>query len=208
MASATCSATIAAGNLPTDLTQCATTDINTLINTMITYYNTNGNSFSVDATGSSYAAIIPNYITQLQQMVGSNPATVLQNTNDELYNIEGEIIKAKEDLQITQDRVKSLRESNKQSYYESWFPINRPLRSSTNIILLGIGIFFFVFTFFIILHSMGFALHMNILWAENGIEGNPVIDKLRILFPFGLVPTLIILALIIGIIVVINLKKV
>jgi hypothetical protein len=55
---------------------------------------------------------------------------------------------------------------------------------------------------------MGFALHMNILWAENGFEGNPVVDKLRILFPFGIVPTLIILALIVGIIIVINLKKV
>jgi hypothetical protein len=203
-APATCSATIAAGNLPSDLSTCTTDDINILIDRMIVDYNDSAGAF----TTSAYRTYVTTLLNGLQSMVSSNPATVLQNTNDALYNVEGEIIKAKEDLQIAQDRVQSLRESNKQSYYESWFPINRPLRGSTNTILLGIGIFFFVFTFFVILHSMGFALNMNILWAENGFEGNPVVDKLRILFPFGIVPTLIILALIVGIIIVINLKKV
>ena len=203
-APATCSATIAAGNLPSDLSTCTTDDINILIDRMIVDYNDSAGAF----TTSAYRTYVTTLLNGLQSMVSSNPATALQNTNDALYNLEGEIIKAKEDLQIAQDRVQSLRESNKQSYYESWFPINRPLRGSTNTILLGIGIFFFVFTFFVILHSMGFALHMNILWAENGFEGNPVVDKLRILFPFGIVPTLIILALIVGIIIVINLKKV
>jgi len=203
MPAATCSTIISGGGIPPDLTVCTTNDINTLIDKMIVDYNDSTSSF----TTSTYRTYVTTLLNSLQSMVSSNPATTLQNTNDELYNVEREIIKAKEDLQIAQDRVKSLRESNKQSYYESWFPINRPLRSSTNIILLGIGIFFFVFTFFVILHSMGFALHMNILWAENGIEGNPVLDKLRILFPFGLVPTLIFIAIIIGIIIVINLKK-
>ena len=203
-APATCSATIAAGNLPSDLSTCTTDDINILIDRMIVDYNDSAGAF----TTSAYRTYVTTLLNGLQSMVSSNPATALQNTNDALYNLEGEIIKAKEDLQIAQDRVQSLRESNKQSYYESWFPINRPLRGSTNTILLGIGIFFFVFTFFVILHSMGFALNMNILWAENGFEGNPVVDKLRILFPFGIVPTLIILALIVGIIIVINLKKV
>lgn len=203
-APATCSATIAAGNLPSDLSTCTTDDINILIDRMIVDYNDSAGAF----TTSAYRTYVTTLLNGLQSMVSSNPATALQNTNDALYNLEGEIIKAKEDLQIAQDRVQSLRESNKQSYYESWFPINRPLRGSTNTILLGIGIFFFVFTFFVILHSMGFALHMNILWAENGFEGNPVVDKLRILFPFGIVPTLMILALIVGIIIVINLKKV
>jgi hypothetical protein len=203
-APATCSATIAAGNLPSDLSRCTTDDINILIDRMIVDYNDSAGAF----TTSAYRTYVTTLLNGLQSMVSSNPATALQNTNDALYNLEGEIIKAKEDLQIAQDRVQSLRESNKQSYYESWFPINRPLRGSTNTILLGIGIFFFVFTFFVILHSMGFALNMNILWAENGFEGNPVVDKLRILFPFGIIPTLIILALIVGIIIVINLKKV
>lgn len=203
-APATCSAMISSGGIPTDLSTCTTDDINILIDRMIVDYNDSAGAF----TTSAYRTYVTTLLNGLQSMVSSNPATALQNTNDALYNVEGEIIKAKEDLQIAQDRVQSLRESNKQSYYESWFPINRPLRGSTNTILLGIGIFFFVFTFFVILHSMGFALHMNILWAENGFEGNPVVDKLRILFPFGIVLTLIILALIVGIIIVINLKKV
>ena len=203
-APATCSAMISSGGIPTDLSRCTTDDINILIDRMIVDYNDSAGAF----TTSAYRTYVTTLLNGLQSMVSSNPATALQNTNDALYNVEGEIIKAKEDLQIAQDRVQSLRESNKQSYYESWFPINRPLRGSTNTILLGIGIFFFVFTFFVILHSMGFALNMNILWAENGFEGNPVVDKLRILFPFGIIPTLIILALIVGIIIVINLKKV
>ena len=203
MAATTCSTIISGGAIPPNLTLCTTNDINTLIDKMIVDYNDSTGTF----TTSTYRSYVPTLLNSLQSMVSSNPATVLQNTNDELYSVEGEITKAKEDLQIAKDRVKSLRESNKQSYYESWFPINRPLRSSTNILLLGIGIFFFVFTFFVILHSMGFALHMNLLWAQNNVEGNSTINKLRILFPFGLIPTLIVLALIIGIIVVINLKK-
>ena len=58
-----------------------------------------------------------------------------------------EILQAKEDLKVAESRAHSLRDMNKQSYYESWFPLNRPLRTSSNLIILSLGIFFFVLSF-------------------------------------------------------------
>jgi len=178
-------------SIPSDLTQCTTKDIKSLIDMIMGDYNESTGTFN---TG-TYRTYIPTFLNELQKLVSSNPATTLQNTNNQLLQLEDDIIKTKEDLRISKDRVNSLRESNKQSYYESWFPINRPLRSSTNIILLGIGIFFFTLTFFIILHSMGFALNINILWGQEGSDTSLILDKLRILFPFGIMPTLLIIGL-------------
>ena len=180
-------------SVPADISTATPSEIKGYIDTMLNDYTNNGNSFSSGYTGT----FIPNFVNQLQKMVRANPATTLQNYNNELFKLDDEIIKAKGDLQIAKDRVSSLRETNKQSYYESWFPINRPLRSSTNVILLGIGIFFFVLTFFMILHTMGFALHLNILWLQPGESDSPILQKLRMLFPFGLGTGLLILGLVI-----------
>jgi hypothetical protein len=104
--------------------------------------------------------------------------------------------KVKDDLKVAESRAISLRDMNKQSYYESWFPLNRPLRTSSNLIIMCVGIFFYILSFFIILRSAGVLIDINTTWVSpSGIE-SPILTKLRMLFPFGYGTTFIILGLI------------
>ena len=127
--------------LSSDYSNVSTADIDADIITLTSAYNTNSNTFT-----SVQRAAIASMIENLQKRVNTNQATVLESTNDNLLMIEDDIKKAKEDLHISEDRVKMLRNPEaSRSYYESWFPINRPLRNSTSIIALALGIFFFIF---------------------------------------------------------------
>ena len=102
------------------------------------------------AAQSSYTkdenAEITNAVTALTNRTNVNQATNLETTTQSLTNINIEIIQGKKDLQNAKDRVNSLRNINKHSYYESWFPINRPLRNPSKLVLIGLGIFFFILT--------------------------------------------------------------
>lgn len=178
--------------LPTDLSTQTNEQIDTLIQQMITYYDNNTNSFT-GADGLAYAGYIPTMIAQLQQMVLSNPATNLQEAIDTDTTLDIEIMQAREDMKIAEERVKIFRQKDKKSYYESWFPLNRPLRSSTNITLIGLGIFFIVFSFLIFLSFIGFSFNITTTWVSQ----SPTLNKLAIIFPFGYGTTLIIIGLII-----------
>ena len=166
-------------NLPTDLSTQTNEQIDTLIQQMITYHDTNTSFAGTD--GLAYAGYIPTMITQLQQMVGSNPATNLQEIIDTDTELEVEIMQAKDDMKIAEERVKSLRQKDKRSYYESWFPLNRPLRTSTNITLIALGIFFYVFVFLVFLSTIGFSFNLNTTWVSD----SPTLSKLGVIFPFG-----------------------
>ena len=124
----------------------------------------------------------------------SNPATIEAFHSTTLANLDNQIIEAEKDLEVAKLRASSLQHP-KTSYYESWFPINRPLRDITKLILLTVGIFFFCLTFFAVLHSFGFIINIDITWfhKEN-------IDKLTKLFPFGsiIVITIFVILTIIG----------
>ena len=91
-----------------------------------------------------------------------------------------DIVQAKEDLKVAEDRVKSLRspESTK-SYYDSWFPLNRPLRTTTTVVALAFGIFFISLTIFILFSSFGLQINMNVPWLSNPATT----AKLNVLFP-------------------------
>ena len=156
-----------------DISRQSNSEIDTLIQNMIQYYNSHNNSFtgivgntSDINTGESYRTNIPLMVGQLQRMVLANPATDLQTVIQEDKNLDLEILEAKEDLHVAHSRAESLQSMNKQSYYESWFPLNRPLRTSSNIILLSIGIFFYLLSFFIILRSAGILIDISTNWVS------------------------------------------
>lgn len=181
-----------------DLTNQTTEQIKTLIQTIIDYYNSHESSFgdASDTTGNLYRTNIPGMVAQLQLMVESNPATDYQELLNKDVELDKEIVQAKEDLNTAETRVSSLRNSHKQSYYESWFPLNRPLRTSSNIIILSIGIFFFILSFLLILQSAGIRINIGTTWYNNGVP-SPTLEKLRILFPFGYGTTIAFLAVVI-----------
>lgn len=108
-------------------------------------------------------------ILQLTTRVKINPATGVTTSSAELNSLKAEIKQAQEDLKIAEERVATLRNpDSKRSYYESWFPINRPLAQITTVILLGIGIFFYVLNFLIIINNLGFNLTITAPWDDEG----------------------------------------
>jgi hypothetical protein len=107
-------------------------------------------------------------IFQLTTRVKTNPATGITTSSAELNRLKAEIKQAQEDLKIAEERVATLRNpDDKKSYYESWFPINRPLTQITIVILLGIGIFFYVLNFLIIINHLGFNLSLTAPWDSE-----------------------------------------
>ena len=129
-------------------------------------------------------------VAALYVRININEATNVETSWQSLANTHVDINHAKKDLQIAKDRVNSLRNMNKRNYYESWFPINRPLRNPSKLVLLGLGIFFFALTAFSVLNSFGLHIQLNISWLtdEN-------IAKLKVLFPYGAVITIVILVI-------------
>lgn len=118
-------------------------------------------------------------ISVLTTRAGVNPATSVTESSAELNRLKAEIKQAQEDLQIAEERVATLRNPEKdKSYYESWFPINRPLTQTMIVILLAIGVFFFVLSFFIIIKALGFNLSMTTPWDNPELS-----NKFIALFP-------------------------
>jgi len=142
----------------------------------------------------SEANEISDAVMKLEWRISTNQATNVETSWKTLANTHVNIENAKKDLQIAKDRVNSLRNINKHSYYESWFPINRPLRNASKLVLLGLGIFFFVLTAFALLNSFGLHIHLNISWLND-----ETIGKLKILFPYGvliIIVTLVVLTIV------------
>jgi hypothetical protein len=108
---------------------------------------------------------IKDAVADILARVEKNPANNLEVSNGELDTLKTQIQESQKDLQIAEDRAATLRHPEKnRSYYESWFPINRPLTNSSIVIILAIGIFFFVMSFFILFKSFGFNLRFSVPW--------------------------------------------
>ena len=143
---------------------------------------------------------IDDAISALTTRAKTNPATGVTTSNAELNRLKAEIKQAQEDLKIAEERVATLRNpESKKSYYESLLPINRPLAQVTIVILLAIGIFFFILSFFIIINSLGFNLSVKAPW-ENESNINmllnlipPVIRENFNYILFGIIVLLVIL---------------
>ena len=139
-------------------------------------------------------------ITDLTNRAKENSATLVTQSSAELNRLKAEIKQAQEDLKIAEERVATLRNpERKKSYYESLLPINRPLAQVTIVILLAIGIFFFILSFFIIINSLGFNLSVKAPW-ENESNINmllnlipPVIRDNFNYILFGIIVLLVIL---------------
>jgi len=142
-----------------DYTTADTTSIGTRLNEL---------KAKTDFTNAERGEVL-DAVTNLQTRVATNPATTLDNTSESLQIVKQKILEAEEDLKIAEDRVKTIRNVDKKySYYESWFPINRPLRSSSVIICFIFGIFFFSLSFFMFMRYLGVSFTVNIRWLTPG----------------------------------------
>ena len=170
-----------------DINSKSPEEIQTYINTMRT---------SLTGTDTSdkdnYKNNLSQFLSYLQTRVNTNPATTLDNVNLDSTYIDKETELAKKDLEIAKERVATLRNPTASaSYYDSWFPLNRPLKNSSIIVIIGLGIFIFVVSFFMILNTFGFHIRLSIPWlqSESGL-------KLFKIFPWYTVVIFLILVII------------
>lgn len=137
-------------------------------------------------------------VAGLQQRLTTNPinqATNYAHITNRSEQLDVEIIQATQDLQVMKERVASLRSPYAtQSYYESWFPINRPLRNISIVVLLALGIFFYVFTLFSLMHSLGLHVRLNISWwsPENMVKFGKLVPYAGGLVLIGLLAIIVV----------------
>lgn len=134
-------------------------------------------------------------VAGLQGRLTANPATDYAHITNRSEQLDVEIIQATQDLQVMKERVASLRSPYAtQSYYESWFPINRPLRNISIVVLIALGIFFYVFTLFSLMHSLGLHIRLNIAWwsPENMVKFGKLVPYAGGLVLIGLLAIIVV----------------
>lgn len=177
-----------------DFTTSSTNNINIWIETAKNFYDsstTTPKTFGASGTtGDAYKGRIPTLVSSLQTRVNANPATTMAEINVDYANTEKEIEEVKKDLEAAKTRVETLRKPDEQSYYESWFPINRPLKRSSIFIVLILGIFLYILSFMIGLRSFGVFVDVSFSPLPD------VLIKLTKLFPWQSVVLIVILIIV------------
>ena len=146
-----------------DFNTASTDNINTYIENAKSIYTSNTpNGFGAPGSeGDQIRLTIPTLVSVLQRRVNANPATTMAEINVDYTNTEKDIEVAKSDLEAAKTRVETIRKPDEQSYYESWFPINRPLRRSSIFIVLILGIFLYILSFMIAIRTIGLTVDVN-----------------------------------------------
>jgi hypothetical protein len=137
---------------------------------------------TVESALTSYEKCLQSEIVTL-----STSSTTIAQLQHTITKTNAEIVSAKNDVEIAKDRAKSVvHPEHVSSYYESWFPINRPLKHYTIPLLIGTALFLLSVTFFLTLSFMGVNFNMRIPSMGAGGEsfGTPfkIVLGLAILF--------------------------
>jgi hypothetical protein len=81
--------------------------------------------------------------------------TSIQNAQSTLMEIESKYDAQLEDIRIAKERVEMMRNPNQHvSFYESWFPMDKPLRKGSLPVLIGLSILFFTLFLGFVLATM------------------------------------------------------
>jgi hypothetical protein len=107
---------------------------------------------------------------------------------EEILRLQQRIQDQEKMVEIAKDRVKYTRDSDRPvSFYESWFPIGRPMKPIMIPVLFGIALFFAVFFFMLFLSSMGFFFSVRVLETPYFEIFMGYLDRLGLTLPFWIV---------------------
>jgi hypothetical protein len=74
----------------------------------------------------------------------------------DIAGLKESIANSTDDIRVSEDRVKYIRAPEERtSYYESWFPLNRPMKAASVPAFLAVTLFFGLVAFFLILSMVG-----------------------------------------------------
>lgn len=115
-------------------------------------------------------------------------ADTISAKQEEILQLQQRIQDQEKMGEIAKDRVKYTRDSDRPvSYYESWFPLGRPMRPIMIPVLFGISIFFGVFFLLLFMSSMGFIFSLRILDTPYFAIFMAYMDRLGLTLPFWIV---------------------
>lgn len=83
-------------------------------------------------------------------------STDVATLSDNIERLKGAIVEREADVAVTHDRAVIARNPElTRSYYDGWFPINRPLKHYTIPLLISLSLFLFALSFFFLLSLFG-----------------------------------------------------
>ena len=86
----------------------------------------------------------------------SGTANDISKAQEEILNLNDQILKEEENISIAKDRVAYIRNPEENvSNYESWFPIDRPMHTSSLVIILSISLFLLIFCLLLLSSFLG-----------------------------------------------------
>jgi hypothetical protein len=83
-------------------------------------------------------------------------------------DVNESITKKQVAVQIAKDRAASLQNINsKVSFYQSWFPLSKPLKQSSLPVLIGLTLFMFILLFGYLLALMGIEIKLDFPYIQG-----------------------------------------
>ena len=138
------------------------------------------------------AACIQEKITTL-----SGTTNDIQAAQSEIIELNKEISEQPTNIAIARDRVAYIRHPEKHtSFYESWFPIGRPMHKANMYIFMSVIVFLLVFTLFIGLNLMGIDITVSMIPFD---PNNP--SSTSILFSQFTPTTILLIATVLGVLI-------
>ena len=117
-------------------------------------------------------ADIFNTVSCLQEKISQLGSTTnaIQGAQQQILSLNDQIKNEEANVAIARDRVAYIRNPEQHtSFYESWFPMDRPMRTGSVPIFIGITVFLMIFTLLVVLSLMG----VNITFALPQMKAAP-----------------------------------
>jgi hypothetical protein len=106
-----------------------------------------------------------------------NTADTIQTLQGDIVRIQEKLVEQEEHTKISKERLRYMSSSERPvSYYESWFPVYRPAKPITLILLITATVFMIMFSALLMLSLMGIKLNMSL--AGEGASGNYLVNLL------------------------------
>ena len=108
----------------------------------------------------------------IQEQISTLGSTTnrIQSAQASILNLNKEIEDAKAQVDVARDRVGYIRHPEQTtSFYESWFPIDRPMHVTSVPVFLAITVFLFVFALLIVFSAMG--INLQVITSPNMFTG-------------------------------------
>jgi hypothetical protein len=103
--------------------------------------------------------------------VKSSPTNV-STLQEQVVALQKDLKEKEDQYNVAKERALSISKiEEKTSDYEGWFPLNRPMRSTSLFLLIGFSIFFTLFFFGLVMSLLGFQIRLS--WMVPQIPGIP-----------------------------------